>query len=171
MEARPQFVLACKGSALFELENNFIAFGKIINLISTNRMRLDRENLAVDAETADAIFGAELESSEQCVGVRHAKSAQFLQGIGPLHFADGGGGRGRKFDWLVTEGAAQAKSNHDCRQFIAVIDSCSAVGVEFLCILRHSLLGLERLPKNKISPVGFQRPKISYRRLYVWLIY
>ncbi len=90
-------------------------------------MRLDRENLAVHPEAADAVVGTKLECRKQGIGVLKAETAQFCQGVWALHLADGSGRRRNEFDGLVPKHAAEPQSNHDFPQLIAMIDSCSTV--------------------------------------------
>ena len=105
-------------AALFEAANDFVAIGQFFDLIATNRMRLDRQNLAIDPEATNIIFGAKMECSEQSISILDAKPAQLRQGVSSFHLADGCCGRGNELDRLVTKHAAKAKSDHEGYQFI-----------------------------------------------------
>lgn len=116
--------------ALLESTDDLFTCGQIIDLIPASWMRFDRKNLAVDAKTADAVVGTELEGSKQGVGIFQAEPAQLCQGVGPFHLSDGGGRRRDELDRLIPKHTAEAQTNHGLPQFIAVIDSCNTVASE-----------------------------------------
>ena len=108
-------------STFLEVANDFVAIGQVTDLITTSRMCLDRKNLAIDPETANAIVGTELKSRQQGIGILPAKPTQLPQGVLSFHLADGGRGRGDELDRLVTKHAAEAEADHEGYQFIRVI--------------------------------------------------
>jgi hypothetical protein len=106
VKAGSQLVLANELSAFLKAANDLVTFGQISDLVSTGGMRFDRKNLAVDAKTANAIVGAEVQSGEQGVGIFHAETAQLHQGVGSLHLTDGSGRRRGELDGLIPKQAA-----------------------------------------------------------------
>ena len=117
-------------AALFEAVNDLVAIGQIAHGVSAGWMRLDRKNLAVHPEAANAVVGTKLKSGEQGVGICQTETAEFCQGVGSLHLADGCRRRRNELDGLVPKQTAEAEADHGLPQFMAVIDSCSTVAID-----------------------------------------
>jgi hypothetical protein len=123
MKAGSQMVLLCERSAFLESVDDLVAVWQIGNVVASLRVSFQRENLAVDAETADAAVSTVSEGGEQGVSVVQAQVGQLRQGVGPIHPGEGGR-RGRaELDRLVSKDTAKTKANHGFPQFITVIDN------------------------------------------------
>jgi hypothetical protein len=73
-------------------------------------MGLQRENLAVDAEAADAVVRTETQGGKQGVGIAYAQVSQLDQSIGPRQSCGGGRRRGTELDRLISKNAAESES-------------------------------------------------------------
>jgi len=65
-----------KCAALLETRNDVLAAGKLGHIVARRRMRLHRQDLAVDAECTDAVARAKLQRGEQRVGITQAQLCQ-----------------------------------------------------------------------------------------------
>jgi hypothetical protein len=110
VEASSQLVLLDERAARLEPANDLVACGQIIDFVSACRMSLDRKNLAVHPEAADAVVCAELEGGKKGVGVLHAETAQLCEGVRPVHLADGSSRRRDELNGFFTECQRALKS-------------------------------------------------------------
>ena len=120
-------MLGRKLSALFESPNNLLTVREFFDIVSHIRMRLHRQNLAVDPKTTNVVSRAVLKRCQQSIRVLKTQATQFRQCIRTTHSTDGRNGRVGKLDWLLLKHAAKTEANHGLPQFMIVIDNCNTV--------------------------------------------
>ena len=86
--------------------------GNVVNGIAKLRVRLERQDLGIDAKTADAMAGTEFQCGHQGVGIGQAQAAQFRQGVRAVQARDRCRGRGDKPDRLFPKDTTKAETQH-----------------------------------------------------------
>lgn len=93
-----------------EAGDEVVGVGEFGNGIAGVRVGFDREDLAVDAEGADAVGGAVAEGGEEGVSVGAAERGQAGEARGPGQTEHGRGGGVAELDGFADELAAEAKA-------------------------------------------------------------
>ena len=100
-----------KGAAALKPHHDVLRLGQFLDAVARLRVRLDRQNLALNAKSADAVRRAEFQRRQQGVGVMPAKFRQPDELVASGEPCERGCGGGAKLDGRLTELAAQAEAD------------------------------------------------------------